>query len=146
MPKDIFSLLKTAAKSDVASQLYAPVNDEMLSFVELQLDVELPHFLKQIYSEISNGGIGPGYGITGIPGGHQSSWGDLIESTHVLRELEDCQESWVPIIDWGCTEFTVIDCDDDEQVITVVEGDFHFEDYSFNDMLEEWANSIISAE
>ena len=57
--------------------------------------------MTQSYLEISNGGFGPGL-LVGLPGGYESSWGDLLKTWDVMRENDEFDESWLPVIDWGC--------------------------------------------
>jgi hypothetical protein len=134
--------VRDAARRDSSSVWYPVVTDAHIEFVEAALDVELPELLKRCYLEIGNGGFGPGYHLTGLPGGHESSWGDLLQTTEELRRLEDGEESWLPIIDWGCNEFTIVDCDDD-QIVTLYEGDFHDEDYSLETLFDRWIEGKV---
>lgn len=93
--------------------------------------------LRRAYQEISNGGFGPGP-IVGLPGGYQSSWGDLIQTWEELQRDPKCEDGWLPVIDWGCAQFSIVDCEDDFQMISLYEGEFHSEDYSFEELLEHW--------
>jgi hypothetical protein len=42
-----------------------------------------------------------------------------------------------PVIDWGCAQFSLIDCDD-LQMFTLYEGDFHYEEHTFEKLLLRW--------
>lgn len=99
--------------------------------------------LKQCYLELSNGGFGLGYKVTGLPGGHQSSWGDIFQTTKALREDEACEEGYLPIIDWGSANFTIVDCDADYSIVTLYDGDFHEEEYSFEELMDHWVKGEI---
>ena len=124
------SELRIAAQADEATHWFDVATSSQVEYVERVIEIELPVLLRRCYTEISNGGFGPGYGITGLPGGHESSWGDLIESVVELRRLEDCEDGYLPLVDWGCGEFTCIDCDDDNLVVTLIDGEFHHEEIS----------------
>src|SRR5579884_3437758 len=91
--------------------------------------------LSRAYQEISNGGFGPGL-LIGLPGGHESSWGDLLQTWGVFQDDPDCEEGWLPIIDWGCAQVSLIDCEDDFQMVSLYEGEFHSESYSFEDLMD----------
>jgi hypothetical protein len=49
-----------------------PAGDEQVQATEARLGVSLPPLLKTLYSEIANGGFGPGGGFYGIAGGYGS--------------------------------------------------------------------------
>ena len=82
---------------------------------------------------------------------HHSPWTrgnfiDSLDSGHaatVMQEDGDCEEEWLPIIDWGCAEFSLIDCDNDFLMISLYEGNFHPEDYTFETLLERWINGEL---
>jgi hypothetical protein len=133
----LIAKLLEAARADPATHWYEVVSGNAIAFVEATLDVTLPKILKHCYTRISNGGFGPGYQLTGLPGGHDSSWGDLLQTTFELRRHDDCEEEWVPLIDWGCAQFTIVDCTD-AQIITLYNADFHCEDYTLDTLFEKW--------
>ena len=135
---NLIAQLRDAARTDPESRWFDTINDEHIAYVESVVDIELPILLKRCYTEISNGGFGPAYGITGLPGGHESSWGDLIQTVAALRESDDCEDGWLPLIDWGCAQFLCVDCDNDDLMVTLYNDDFHPEDYSFQTLLEHW--------
>ena len=134
---ELIEKLREAARADPATHWCEVVSEDAIAFVESSLDVILPDALKHCYTRISNGGFGPGYKLTGLPGGHESSWGDLLQTTSELRRHDDCEDEWLPLIDWGCAQFTIVDCTD-ERIITLYEGDFHCEDYMLVTLFEKW--------
>lgn len=135
---DLIAHIRQAARDDSNSRWFEVADDEQIDFVESVIDIQLPTLLRRCYSEISNGGFGPGHGITGLPGGHKSSWGDLIESAAELRALEDCEDSFLPLIDIGCAQMLCVDCDEDEMIVASIEGEFHHEKYNLTTLLERW--------
>jgi len=132
----IAKLLETA-RADPATNWFDAVADDAIASAESSLDIILPEILKHCYTRISNGEFGPGYQLTGLPGGHHSSWGDLVQTTSELRRHDECEDEWLPLIDWGCAQFTIVDCTD-EQIVTLYEGDFHCEDYTLVTLFEKW--------
>jgi hypothetical protein len=133
----LLNQLREKASADPATNWFPVVSDEAVTFVETCLDVKIPSILKLCYTQISNGGFGPGYQLTGLPGGHLSSWGDLLQSTNELRQLDECEEEWLPLIDWGCNLFSIVDCSD-RQIVTLYEGEFHAEGYSLKTLFRHW--------
>jgi hypothetical protein len=113
-----------------------------LNFAEEVFGFRLPKILKRAYSEIGNGGFGPGP-VIGLPGGYQSSWGDIMSAWEVFQRDGKWEEGWLPIIDWGCCQVSIIDCDNDFQMVTLYNGDFHDEDYSFSSVLRHWLKGEI---
>jgi hypothetical protein len=138
----LFSRLQRAARDDPKTVWSDVVTEEGIAFAEDVFGFALPGLLRRSYLEISNGGFGPGP-LIGLPGGYESSWGDLFKTWEVMRDDEDWEEGWLPIIDWGCTDLSIIDCDDDFRMVSRYEGDFHPESYSFNTLLERWIDGEL---
>jgi len=72
-----------------------------------------PEHLKAIYQNVSNGGVGPGYQILGVKGGHQSDEGDTISELYLsLKENDPLDPLWVwpeglvPFCHWGCAIYS----------------------------------------
>ncbi len=138
----LFSRLRTAALTNRETVQFPVVEATGIAFAEEVFGFALPKILRRAYREISNGGFGPGP-IIGLPGGCESSWGDLIQSREELRRDAECEEGWLPIIDWGCAQFSIIDCEDDFRMVSLYEGEFHAEDYSFEALLEHWLDGEV---
>jgi hypothetical protein len=140
--KGLFTRLRQAAQEDTATIWFDVVPAASIEFAEEFFGFALPKLLKRSYMEISNGGFGPGP-VIGLPGGYESSWGDLIKTRTELERDEECEDGWLPIIDWGCAQFSIIDCDNDFQIVSLYEGDFHCEDYSFDTLLKRWLDGEL---
>jgi hypothetical protein len=140
--KTLFSRLRSAALEDPGTVRFDVVPVACIEYAEEVLGFALPKILKRSYLEISNGGFGPGP-IIGLPGGFESSWGDLLKTWAVLQQDEEFEEGWLPIIDWGCAQFSIVDCDNDFQMVSLYEDDFHCEDYSFEMLLERWLTGEV---
>jgi hypothetical protein len=132
---DLLSRLKRAARDDPRTVWYPVVPVEGIEFAEEALGLALPEVLRRSYLEIGNGGFGPGP-LIGLPGGYESSWGDLLKATEEMRRDPECDEGWLPVIDWGCCQVSLIDCDNDFLIVTLYEGEFHPEDYDLDELLE----------
>lgn len=133
----LYSRLKMAFQMRGETLRFPVVDAAGIAFAEEVFGFALPPILRSAYQEIGNGEFGPGP-IIGLPGGYESSWGDLIQTWEELQRDPECQEGWLPIIDWGCAQFSIVDSEDDFQMVTLYEGDFHNEDYSFVELLEHW--------
>lgn len=134
--------MKKAVQTNEETEGFPVVDAAGIAFAEEVFGFALPKILQRAYREIGNGGFGPGP-IIGLPGGYASSWGDLIQTWQELQRDKECEEGWLPIIDWGCAQFSIIDCEDDFQMVTLYEGDYHSEDYSFEELLEHWLDGEL---
>jgi hypothetical protein len=102
------------------------VTPTLISACEVVLGFCLPPLLRRLYTEVGNGGYGPGYGIAGVAGGasFQFPWGDrslnqfYFDMRDISEEMghpvEEEQQPWpacmLPICDWGCWMLSCIDC------------------------------------
>jgi hypothetical protein len=50
-------------------ELFPPASSLLLDAAETKLGFRLPLLLRELYSQVANGGFGPGYGILGLEGG-----------------------------------------------------------------------------
>ncbi|HEX2475181.1 MAG TPA: hypothetical protein VHK01_10560, partial [Lacipirellulaceae bacterium] len=69
-------------------RLFPPASTESVQLAESKLGFSLPSFLKDVYTQVGNGGFGPGYGIIGTPGGFTDDGND-IAGVHQLMSQED---------------------------------------------------------
>lgn len=84
--------------------------------VEEELGIELPSIMKVVYSEIGNGGFGPGYGLYSL---------DEAIKFYRINAGPDPTEypgwSWpkglLDICDWGCAIYSSIDCSRPEATV-----------------------------
>lgn len=94
-----------------------PLNTDSLKEAEMDLFEQFPPLLQRIYSEVSNGGIGPGYGLIGFDGGTLDE-GRSVLQTHQWfldwsAEMETCiwPRDLVPITHMGCGIYQCIALD-----------------------------------
>jgi len=87
--------------------------------VEGKLGFGLPELLRRLYTEIADGGFGPGYGLVGIEGDRNSYLNRDLAQTYdsYLRESKTefgapWQPKLLPILTWGCGILSCIDCAD----------------------------------
>lgn len=140
--KNLLSRLKRAAREATKTVWFDVVPKAGIKYAEEVFGFALPEVLRRSYLEISNGGFGPGP-IIGLPGGYESSSGDLLMTWSEMRLDEDCEVGWLPVIDWGCAQFSLVDCDDDFRMVTLREGEFHGEDHAFDELLERWLDGEV---
>lgn len=85
-----------------------PATAEAVEEAEQSIGYKFPPLLRSIYLEVANGGIGPGYQILGVKGGHLSEEGDSISDLYdYLKQEDPIDELWVwpkeivPFCPWG---------------------------------------------
>lgn len=90
-----------------------PVSERELAAAEAQLGFTLPPLVRALYSQVANGGYGPGYGVIQLAGDELS----LVESRKRMdEENEDSPggewwpEQLVEFVNWGCHYFSGMDC------------------------------------
>jgi hypothetical protein len=99
-----------------ASILYPPAGKEEILEAEGLLGMKLPSDLRQVYSDVGNGGFGPGYGLWGLISGHQDD-GDSIVSRYIsyVHDAEGDYENWkwprsrIVVAHWGCAILSCLD-------------------------------------
>lgn len=148
-----------------ASTIYPPVTDALVTAAEARLGFRLPPLLHRLYTQVGNGGYGPGYGIIGLEGGavFQFPWGDrclwqfyfdMLRTSEDMSYLIDPSHTdehttppWppclLPICDWGCWMLSCIDCS--QPGYPVIDylgygGEFFPSWPSFDAWIEGWLN------
>ena len=95
-----------------------PAAPEAVAGAEEKIGYPLPALLRRLYLEVGNGGFGPRDGIPGVGGGADVGWDwpDLVTFHLEARadELWKARPWLVPVLDWGCTVMSLIDCRDPE--------------------------------
>jgi hypothetical protein len=51
-------------------ELFPPASELVVEDSETRLEFRLPPLLRELYTQVANGGFGPGYGIFGLEGGY----------------------------------------------------------------------------
>lgn len=91
-------------------------SEQSVADTEKDMGIIFPEQLKAIYLNVSNGGVGPGYQILGLKGGHLSDEGDTISELYSsLKEEDPLDPLWVwpvglvPFCSWGCAIYSCFD-------------------------------------
>jgi hypothetical protein len=90
---------------------------EKIAGVEARLGFALPELLRRLYTEVADGGFGPGYGLVGIEGDRNSYLGSSLADSYDYYLKESNKEFGVPwqpkllpILTWGCGIVSCVDC------------------------------------
>ncbi|PPC75220.1 SMI1/KNR4 family protein [Pokkaliibacter plantistimulans] len=105
----------------IAKESGVPASPESIRLEEIKLGFPFPPDLKKIYLTVANGGIGPGYKLLGVKGGHTSDEGDSIAELYTLlnsADPEDPELKWpeglIPFCHWGCAIYSCFDATKEE--------------------------------
>jgi hypothetical protein len=94
-----------------------PASAGELAAFEQGVGFQLPEIWRRIYTEVGDGGFGPGYGLLGLISGAKSDDGhSALELYRVFTEEEDPDDPefrWpkglVPVCHWGCAIYSCLD-------------------------------------
>ena len=91
-------------------------SEQAIASAERDIGFCFPILLRDLYLKVANGGVGPGYQILGVKGGHTSDEGDSISELYVVfsdADPEDPSWQWpkgvVPFCHWGCAIYSCFD-------------------------------------
>ncbi|MFF3244930.1 hypothetical protein ACFYWY_14640 [Streptomyces sp. NPDC002870] len=106
--EEIIAVVRGYAK---AGGLPPPATPAVVMQAEKTIGFALPTLLRRLYLEAANGGFGPAEGILGVEGG--ASQGDWSHLGEIYEEGPDpsgrIPAGLVPVIDWGCTIWSLVD-------------------------------------
>lgn len=91
------SATRTDTATTSASDLHPVASKQVMHDAQRRLGFPLPEFLVRVYSQVSNGGFGPGYGLIGLPGGYRDGpLGSIVDvyENHRSEDLEDSAWRW----------------------------------------------------
>ena len=83
---------------------------------EARVGRPLPPLWRRVYSEVGNGGFGPGYGLLGLVTGARTDEGkSAAEFVELLQQSDPDDPGWawpdglVPVCHWGCAIYSCLD-------------------------------------
>ena len=91
---------------------------EAVRAAEALVGFRFPPLLIRLWTEVANGGFGPGYGLLGVEGGFPF---DDHGALTIAENYRSCTPAWpgrlLPICGWGCFNESAIDCSTPEAAI-----------------------------
>jgi SMI1 / KNR4 family (SUKH-1) len=116
---------------------------------EKRLGFALPPLLKRIYTEIGNGGFGPGYGLIGLTNGVPDDTGRTAPEVYrLMRGVNRDDPNWewpeglLPICHWGCAIVSCVDCADPNFRMRIFDPNVHDDEREWADSLFEESNGF----
>ncbi len=132
---------------------HPPVNEQAIADAEARLGFHLPPLVRALYTQVADGGYGPGYGLIELAGHGYT----LVESRS--RMVEEAATDWVwperlvELVNWGCLYFSAIDCSDPSCPVLFYNGDRAGQDATLAncllpeaDSLAEWLSAWLDGE
>src|SRR5262249_54873414 len=106
-----------------------------------------PPLLKRVYTEIGNGGFGPGYGLIGLTNGVPGDTGETgpaiyeqFRNPHAGDPRWSWPEALLPICHWGCAILCCVDCGDGNFRMRIFDPNAHETDEWTDSFFEEAAD------
>jgi hypothetical protein len=145
-------LHRTAETHEFEDSVFSPrevVPDATIVSTEKHLGFTICPLLKRIYTEVANGGFGPGSGIVGVANGYTDDWGHNLEQLYdwfYLRKHYDASWRWphglLPFCHWGYTTYSCVDCGQPNYPVLIIDPDYREQDDDMEDMFIEHKDSI----
>jgi hypothetical protein len=112
--------LDPARRRDVKVESFAPLNavatGETIAAAEAEIGFALPPLLVRIYTEVGNGGFGPGHGLMLLAAPGEAD-PDSVAAVYRNFRAWSWPEKLLPLWDWGCAAWSCIDAATSEGVI-----------------------------
>jgi hypothetical protein len=122
-----------------------PVTERALAGAEARLGFPLSPLVRALYTQVADGGYGPGYGVIELDG--DEYW--LVGSRGQM-DVESANspggrwwpERLVPFVNWGCHYFSGVDCSRPSCPVFFYDHDRAVGDMTFTDCLFPDADSL----
>jgi hypothetical protein len=121
-------------------ELQPVATSAQIKLAEKELGFSLPDSLIQIYTQVANGGFGPGYGILGVGGGWTDDLGNTAERLYYAGKRTQFK-GLLPICYYGCATYALLDCKVENGQILLLEANKLKKEplaNSLREWLEEW--------
>lgn len=112
--------LDPARRRDMKVESFAPLDSvataEMIAAAEAEIGFALPPFLVRIYTQVANGGFGPGHGLMALSRPGEAAPESVAAVYRDLR-ASGWPEKLLPLWEWGCAAWSCIDAATSEGII-----------------------------
>jgi hypothetical protein len=154
--KGIRILLEHDTEMRERAILPRPATSEQVVAAQDSLGFAVPPLLARLWTEVANGGFGPGYGLLGVEGGFADGQPEMTAVESYLSQIADTGYAvafglpWppkvVPICYWGCDHYTALDCATLEgEMVDFPEGtpdQLKRRAMTFAQWMEAWVNGV----
>jgi hypothetical protein len=110
--------LAAAGEDDLgASSLrFRALSARKIDAAQRALGLTLPESLREMYTDVGNGGFGPDYGLIGLVGGARNEDGNDVVGQYRMYQTpdpDDAEWSWpsglLPVVNLGCAMYYCVD-------------------------------------
>jgi hypothetical protein len=125
---------------------FPAVHPDAVAGAESRLGFRMPSLLRRVYVEVADGGLGPGYGL--FPLNEHTSTAGHAETLVEVHEKLSVDPRWstrlLPLCDWGCANWSCLDCRTDDGAIVTVAGeqDFTNTGHTLRSWLGAWLDGV----
>lgn len=144
---DLLLRIRKETAQAASHQVFLPTSATMVDAAEEALGFAVPDLLRTVLTVVGNGGFGPGYGVIGVEGGHESDFGTLVKTHQQLKaDFESEGPKWppnlLPFCSWGCNIFSCVECDGVDEVYLHDNGDLDAAGYDIVKFFEMWLDGV----
>ncbi len=124
-----------------------PATRTAVQDAETRMGFPLPTLLEKLWTEVGNGGFGPGDGLFCVDNEPASELSMSIPNVY-LQSIADDSYAWpkklVMICEWGCGYFSAIDCSTAEGEVINLLDDLKRKPIgcTFAHWMEDWVNGV----
>ena len=130
-----------------SESLPVPATRKAVEDAETEMGFPLPTLLEKLWTEVGNGGFGPGYGLFGVNNATTSVLSMSLPNFY-LQSIADESYEWpeklVIICEWGCAYYSAIDCSTVEgKVVNLLDDpERRPTGCTFAEWMEDWVNGV----
>ena len=148
MSDDLIKRVCACAESS-GCEYYKPVSPATIARAESELGFALPPLIVRLYTEVANGGFGPGYGLLGLIDPCQD--GDqtvvsLYRENIAAHENPEVDHTWhnglIMLCDWGCCIYTCVDCRSEQAQIVTHDPELTWTHWTLESWLDDWVRGV----
>ena len=129
---------------------FGPALNEDVDDTESKLGFRLPEVLRLIYTNIGNGGFGPGRGgcLIGVRGGFEGTLGTIVAEYEGMKDgAKYLGLEWpaglLPFCDWGDNISSCVSCIENRGAMYIAENcHIRRQSYDLDGFMEMWVNGI----
>lgn len=146
---------RTDEALDFPTEIGPKITDKEIAAIEAELELELPSTIRRIYTEIGDGGFGPGYGFLKMRGSGRFSDLSVVELYKEFREEDPTDPSWIwpkdllLVTHWGCGIMTGVNCltgrvavYDPNSYQSDLSDSLFFQNCDIDEWLEKWCDGV----
>lgn len=135
--------LRVDLSSSRTPPLYPMATTAALDAAEDAIGSALPELLRRLFSEVENGGFGPGAGLVGVEGGHTDVDGRTLGASYAALRSRGWPEGVLPLCDLGDAAWSCLDGrSSDHRILTMNQGEVTQTTFTLSSWLAAWVSGV----